>query len=578
MTDAGGTLDALRRAAGDLRASESAASMSAPDRFAMLDPSTEVPPQGGVPIDAAVGAELPPTDLLRALSEASPFPVVISREHDGQIVYCNGKLGELVGVHPAELIGRRTIDFYHDPSERESVLRDLRQHGRLREREVRLLTPDGRAVWCIFTIEPVKIAGQSLLLGALYDVTRRRETEDRLQQSEARFRSFVENCSDLVFAVDRNAILTYLSPNIVRILGYAPAQLLGSSFDGLVHQNDLPKLWESSERTRDTGKVQPSCELRMRHKDGSTRWFCVNFVPIANSDGQIVSLSGTAHDITPEKHAIEELERANCSLRDAQLQLVRTEKMASLGLLMAGIAHEIRTPLGAVQNTQRTISQALDKLAERLNEAFPEAVADSKLGRLLKVLTDSTRVVGDGSTRMTLIVQRLRKFACAEEAKLCPVDVNAIADDTLALIHHELRHCVAVERCYGDNVTLMGYPARLNQVLVNLLVNAAQAVRARGNGKVTLETRTVGDQIEISVSDDGVGIPPEHLGQIFACGFTTRQDAGGSGLGLAISKEIVDAHAGSLEVESRVGAGTKFTVRLPKQLSDCRKPPGGCRF
>jgi two-component system NtrC family sensor kinase len=194
------------------------------------------------------------------------------------------------------------------------------------------------------------------------------------------------------------------------------------------------------------------------------------------------------------------------------------------------------------------------------------------------VLTDSTRVVGDGSTRMTLIVQRLRKFACAEEAKLCPVDVNAIADDTLALIHHELRHCVAVERCYGDNVTLMGYPARLNQVLVNLLVNAAQAVRARGNGKVTLETRTVGDQIEISVSDDGVGIPPEHLGQIFACGFTTRQDAGGSGLGLAISKEIVDAHAGSLEVESRVGAGTKFTVRLPKQLSDCRKPPGGCRF
>lgn len=546
----------------------------------MSQESADLPPQGTVPIDAVVGEELPPTELLRVLSEASPFPVVISREEDGQIVYCNGKLGELVGVHPAELVGRRTLDFYHDPSDRESVLHELHERGRVREREVQLARVDGRSVWCIFTIEPVKISGESFLLSALYDVTRRREVEDRLQQSEARFRGFVENCSDLVFALDRNAALTYLSPNVVRILGYGPGQLLGTSFDALVHQNDLPKLWESSERTRDTGQVQPSCELRMRHKDGSTRWFCFNFVPIANSNGQVVSLTGTAHDITPEKHAIEELERANCSLRDAQLQLVRTEKMASLGLLMAGIAHEIRTPLGAVQNTQRTIAQALDKLAERLHEAFPEAVEDSKLGRLLKVLSDSSRVVGDGSTRMTDIVQRLRKFACAEEAKLCPVDVNAIADDTLALIHHELRHCVAVERRYGENVTLMGYPARLNQVLVNLLVNAAQAVRARGNGKITIETRAVGDFIEIAVSDDGVGIPPDNLAQIFSCGFTTRRDDGGSGLGLAISKEIVDAHAGSLEVKSHVGVGTTFTVRLPKQLqlSDCRKALGACRF
>lgn len=582
MTEAAGALGAMLRPGGDLRSHENASNLSAPDRLAMSQPSADISPddspEKAVFIDAAVGGTLPPTELLRALSEASPFPVVISRERDGQIVYCNGKLGELVGVQPSELVGRRTIDFYHDPSERESVLRELHQNGRVREREVQLATPDGRAVWCIFTIAPVNIAGESLLLSALYDVTRRRETEERLQQSEVRFRGFVENCSDLVFALDRNAALTYLSPNVTRILGYAPGQLLGTSFDALVHQNDLPKLWESSERTRDTGKVQPSCELRMRHKDGSTRWFCVNFVPIPNSSGQVVSLTGTAHDITPEKHAIEELERANCSLRDAQLQLVRTEKMASLGLLMAGIAHEIRTPLGAVQNTQRTISQALDKLAERLHEAFPEAVADSKLGRLLKVLSDSTRVVGDGSTRMTDIVQRLRKFSCAEEAKLCPVDVNAIADDTLALIHHELRHCVAVQRCYGENVTLMGYPARLNQVLVNLLVNAAQAVRARGNGKITIETRAVGEYIEIGVSDDGVGIPPENLGQIFACGFTTRHQEGGSGLGLAISKEIVDAHAGSLAVESRVGAGTKFTVRLPKHLPDCRKPIGGCRF
>lgn len=529
------------------------------------------------------------------MSAASPFPLVICRKHDGLIVHCNGKLGTLLGVRPAELIGRCTFDLYHDPADRDAALRELSRHGCVHEREVRLKAQSGAAVWAIFTIEPLTLPCQAdtasgergpsaaaaedeLLLGALYEVTRRREAEARLQQSEARFRGFVENSSDLVFALDQQATLSYLSPNVSRILGYQPNQLLGKAFDALIHGDDLPKLWENTERTRETGEVQASSEFRMRCKDGSTRWFCTTFVPIRDAAQRVVGLTGTAHDITPEKAAIEELERANKNLRDAQLQLVRTEKMASLGLLMAGIAHEIRTPLGAVQSTQHTISQALDKLGERLHEAFPDALQDSKLGRLLKVLADSTRVVGDGSTRMTDIIQRLRKFSCADEAKLCSVDVNAIADDTLALVHHELKHFVAIQRSYGDGVTLMGYPARLNQVLVNLLVNAAQAVRARGNGKITLETRAVGDYIEISVSDDGVGIPPENLGQIFSCGFTTRHGEGGSGLGLAISKEIVDAHHGSLEVESQVGAGTTFTVRLPRSLSDCRKPGRGCCF
>jgi two-component system, NtrC family, sensor kinase len=412
----------------------------------------------------------------------------------------------------------------------------------------------------------------------LTELSERRELADRLKESEARFHGLVEHSCELVFALDREATLTYLSPNVGRLLGYAPLQLIGKSFDALVHGCDLPRVWSETERARERGGAGGSSEFRMRHKDGSMRWFCTTFAPVLNAQGQAVGLTGTARDITSEKAAAEELERMSRSLRDAQLQLARAEKMASLGLLMAGIAHEIRTPLGAVSNTQRTISQALDKLGERLHEAFPEALADSKLGRLLKVLTDSTRVVGDGSTRMTDIVQRLRNFSCADEAKLCPVDVNAIADDTLALIHHELKHYVAIQRCYGEGVTLMGYPARLNQVLVNLLINAAQAVRARGNGKITLETRAVGDHIEISVSDDGVGIPPEHLGNIFACGYTTRHDEGGSGLGLAISKEIVDAHHGSLEVKSQVGAGTTFTVRLPRSLADCRKPSRGCRF
>jgi PAS domain S-box-containing protein len=384
--------------------------------------------------------------------------VVISRQCDGEILFCNDKLAKIVGVPTPELIGRRTLDFYYDSADRDAVLSELNEQGRVRDRETRLRASNGETVWVLLTIEPLHVFGETLLLCTVVDVTRRKEMEDLLQQSEAR-----------------------------------------------------------------------------------------------------------CHD-------------ANEHLRDAQRQLLATEKMASLGLLMAGIAHEIRTPLGAVSSTQHTIAQALDRLTRQLAEAHPEALCDSTIGRLLKVLGDSVRVVGDGSLRVTDIVQRLRKFSCPEEVKLCPVDVNAIVEDTLALVQHELKHNVAIQKCLGEGVTIMGYPSRLNQVLVNLLVNAAHAVRARGRGQITIATQSLGDQIVIKVSDDGVGIPPGDLKQIFTCGFTTKTAEGGSGLGLAISKEIVSAHHGSLEVESQIGRGTTFTVKLPRTLSERRVGPWGCRF
>jgi PAS domain S-box-containing protein len=383
----------------------------------------------------------------------------------------------------------------------------------------------------------------------------------------------VENASELVFALDRDDAFTYVSPNATRLLGYAQQQLLGQSLDVLVHADDLPRLWACAELTKETGEVQPSCEFRLQHQDGSIRWFCSTLAPSRNEQGTIIGLTGTAHDITQEKQAILELEAANQQLRDAQLQLLQKEKMASLGMLLTGIAHEVRTPLSAVSSTQRTLAQALDKLTVELRDAHPSAFCAPAVTRLLKVLGDSARVVGSGTTRVSEIVQRLRRFACSEEARLSSVDVNAIAEETLALVRHELRHEVAIHRQFGSGVTLMGYPGRLNQVLVNLLVNAAHAVRARGRGNITLTTRSLGDEVEIEVKDDGVGVAAEHLDQIFVCGFTTKHQEEGSGLGLAICKAIINEHHGSIQVRSEVGQGTTFTIRLPRCQPERRLTP-----
>ena len=506
---------------------------------------------------------MPRDEVLHALAAASPIPLLISRQSDGEILYCNEKLAALIGMPVAELVGRRTPDFYDDPRDRSAMVEELRRQGRIRDRETFLRSCEGAPIWVVCNIEPFLLDGEALLLTALFDVTRRKEIEARLQDSEARFRGFVENASEIVFALDDHGLFTYLSPNLSRILGYTPQQIVGQSFDVLVHADDLPRLWECTELTKETGQVQPSCEFRMRRTDGSTRWFSSTLAPLKNQAGTVSGLTGTAHDITPEKQAIVELEEANHNLRDAQLRLLEKEKMASLGMLMAGIAHEIRTPLSAVGSTQRTITQALDKLTCELRQAHPEVLSDANVARILKVLCDSARVVGDGSTRVTEIVQRLRRFSCSDEVKFCLVDVNAIAEDTLALIHHELRHEVAIQRRFGENVTLLGYPGRLNQVLVNLLMNAAHAVRARGRGTITLETRALPDRVEIEIRDDGIGIPEANLDQIFARGFTTKRGEG-SGLGLAICKAIVNEHHGSIHASSQGGAGATFRIVLPR--------------
>lgn len=214
---------------------------------------------------------MPRDEVLRALAEVSPIPLLISRQRDGEILYCNEKTATLVGVPVHELVGRHTLDFYDAATERESMMTELRDQGRVRDRELLLTSSSGAQVWVVCNIQSWQLGGEALSLVALTDLTRRKEVEHRLQESESRFRGFVENASELVFALDRQDAFTYVSPNASRLLGYAPQQLLGQSLDMLVHADDLPRLWACAELTKETGVVQPSCEFRLQHQDAAAR-------------------------------------------------------------------------------------------------------------------------------------------------------------------------------------------------------------------------------------------------------------------------------------------------------------------
>ncbi len=270
------------------------------------------------------------------------------------------------------------------------------------------------------------------------------------------------------------------------------------------------------------------------------------------------------------RKVLKELEETNKSLRDAQSQLVQSEKMASLGLLVAGIAHEINTPIGAVHSMRATLFSAVRKLKDHFESKYPEEFTDNKqVQSAVRVIDDANRVMESGTERVATIVRRLKSFARMDRSELTEANIHDGLEDTLLLVHHELKHGIQVNRDYGELPMIACYPGQLNQVFLNLIINAKQAMN--GKGELSIQTRLVNNNIVMKISDTGVGIPAEHLEKIFDPGFTTKGVGVGTGLGLSICYRIIQDHHGTITAESEIGKGTTFTITLPvvhKHTSD----------
>ncbi|MBL8830516.1 MAG: hypothetical protein JNM18_26315 [Planctomycetaceae bacterium] len=271
------------------------------------------------------------------------------------------------------------------------------------------------------------------------------------------------------------------------------------------------------------------------------------------------------------------------SLQEAQAQLVQSEKMASLGVLAAGVAHEINNPIGFVMSNLNTLAEYVRvfttlydeyrnwqratisgdaaeaaKIGVRIEQLRkreqPDAIADD----IDQLLAESS----DGLHRVKEIVQNLRTFARLDEADVRLADLNDGIEATLKMVWNELKYKCQLHKRLDPLPTLRCYAGQLNQVLMNLLVNAAQAIPERG--EITVETYATDDDIVVKIGDTGQGIPPENIPKLFQPFFTTKPIGKGTGLGLSIAYGIVQKHHGTITVESQVGVGSTFIIRLPR--------------
>ncbi len=242
---------------------------------------------------------------------------------------------------------------------------------------------------------------------------------------------------------------------------------------------------------------------------------------------------------------VKELQNALKELKETQIQLINSEKMASLGQLVAGVAHEINTPVASIKSNNGIVAKLLDSIEDT---------------ELKDMLTDINEIDKEAVNRISNIVTSLKKFVRLDEAELQEADINKELDLTLELIRHETKNRIEIIKNYGEIPAVKCFPNMLNQVFTNILINACQAIE--GKGTITITTEYKDKKLIVKIKDTGKGIPKNRLSKIFTAGFTTKSSGIGTGLGLAICSKIIEKHKGEIIVNSEIGKGSEFIITI----------------
>ena len=261
----------------------------------------------------------------------------------------------------------------------------------------------------------------------------------------------------------------------------------------------------------------------------------------------------------------QELARVRAEAAKQQAELIGAAKLATLGSLVAGIAHELNTPMGALNSNHDLLRRALDKLQVILADEVVDASELQEVRRIVRALDGVMKVNDMAVERMVQLVTSLRSFGRPDRSERDQIDLHDSIDSTLAIIAHQLRDRVTIVREYGELPQVECYAQQINQVFMNILVNAGQAIP--GPGTITIRTRRNADRVTIELQDTGVGIPQENLQRIFEPGFTTKGGRIGMGLGMLIVQQIIERHRGAIRVGSEVGVGTTVTIEIPVKMT-----------
>jgi two-component system NtrC family sensor kinase len=531
----------------------------------------------------------------RDLAEKSPVGVYLIQ--DGLYRYVNGRFVGIHGYTIEELIDKKGMLDLAPPEDRQKIFAEIQRRfkGEVEslQYESRIVTKEGEIKNVVIYVSDTIYRGKPATIGTLLDITEQKRAEDALRESENKFRDLVEKSPVGVYLIQDN-LYRYVNSRFAGIHGYTIEELVNKKgpLDFSLPE-DVPKMRDNVKKGLRGAGGSFKTEFRILTKQREIKNVEVYGThTIYQGKPAIV---GTLLDITEQKRAdgmlmdlFKDLEKKNTELettydelKESQRKIVQQEKMASIGQLAAGIAHEINNPVGFVMSNINSMGKYSERLSqfikiqseavERLSkqEGDTAAVLDDlhKKRRALKidyVANDFMKVVKEsleGTERVKRIVQDLKTFSHKDEDEHKPDDINEGIESTVNVVWNELKYKANVKKKYGKIPLTKCNLGQLNQVFMNLLINAVQSIEERG--EISIKTERKDGDIVVAISDTGSGIPEDKISRIFEPFFTTKEVGKGTGLGLSIAYDIVKKHNGEILVASEIGKGTTFTVTIP---------------
>jgi len=452
---------------------------------------------------------------------------------DGRLLDVNPALVQMLGFDTKEeLLRHNFADFYDKPADRGKFIRLVEEKGSVQNVEIVLRRRDGRKIHALTTGFAIRdVSGKpARLQGIIMDVTERLEIERKLHREQEFGRQLIECFPDLIAVMDREGRFTFVSDRVRDMLGVTPQKYLGRRIGSSTHPEDQEPLLKMVREIVEGRTGNAQLESRVRHASGEWRTLRTSASPMFDEEGRITGVVASVRDVT-EAHLAEQ--------RSAQ-----KEKLAAMGQMMAGAAHELNNPLTAILGVS-------DLLRER--------ATDETNRRQIDLILQQAR-------RAAAIIQNLLAFSrpgTQGRAKLRVDEVlrDVIRSESGSLAAKNISMKFDPPR---DTLCVEGDRRLLTQIFSNLVINAEQSIAAaRDRGAIEISLATADERVCVTVADDGPGIPEENLSKIFDPFFTTKRPGGGSGLGLTICLAVVKDHGGSVEVNSKPGSGAIFRVFLP---------------
>ena len=413
------------------------------------------------------------------------------------------------------------------------------------------------------------------------------ETHNRLEQSEKRLTDILDSLDSVVWSMKPKTLeMLYLNKPVEEITGHTVADFFNNPnlWLDIIYLRDRNRVKNSMVELLTSGVQKITC--RILRPDGELRWLFHHMRAIKDDAGVSLRIDGITVDITEHKNSEdllkqrnEELQTAVDKIKEVQGQLLQSEKLSSIGQLAAGVAHEINNPIGYINSNLTSLKSYVEDLLALavIYEKAEPALTDTEQLRQIEAFkhkidleflkTDVLDLLDEsheGASRVKKIVQDLKDFSHAGgDDDWQWADLHTGLESTLNIVNNEIKYKASVIKEFGDIPQVWCLPHQLNQVFMNLLVNAAHAIE--NEGTVTVRTGAENDHIWVEVSDTGKGIAPEHVKKIFDPFFTTKPVGKGTGLGLSVSYNIIKKHNGEIQLDSRVGEGTTFRIVLPKK-------------